>query len=806
MPIKNMSFAMTVLMVTAPLHATVYYHVTRTGTGSGADWNSPCSLQYALANCGNSDVIRVKGDSLPYVPGTSRTDTFLLPDGCDLYGGFTGSTTNPGERAVPTCTDGDSSDKVDYTGKPCKEVSDCGTSGTCNNTSNKTILSGEIGTSALSDNSYHVLTYALSTDPDNYDEVIDGFIIEGGYADGTGVNQNQGSALHIRKNALCVGGSNNGNTCTAAGDCPGGNCQSGVCSVGGPTVSNCLIQDNHSADHGAVNDHASGSSYENCQFRDNGAAHGAALQIDNGSPTVSNSLFVGNDTNGTPHEGGAVWAGCRSDTSGCPSTCQASIEDSTFYQNSANYVAGNTAQGFGGAIWMGPTFGPTSDNTVGTTTHVADCLFLDNAAGNSGAGSRQGFGGAVFATLSAPTIEGCVFDSNTVRDASGVGSGGGGGIWVEQTTGTTMATVTDCVFKNNTVSGSDYAAGGGIYSDDANLYVESSQFLGNRTLEAGGGALHLGNGDVVYANCQFIGNISFVSTEAGGGAGFAVYSGTGCIEFINTSFVSNHYGGESSGAAGVNVSSTYTGSVEAVNCIFWGNYEGGATPSESSQFNSAYMSASYSIIQGFSGSTNNNTGSDPDFMRDPADCDSDDWGDPPCTTGCSSGCDDYGYLYTRPYSPAHDAGDNSVLAATVCPDITIDVDFDIVDRTRSVDGDDANSTVTVDMGAYEWSGECHSWDDCDILHPESGYMCCNNVCDGTCCTDGNCSSPVPYCRTTGTNTCVQCLTNAQCGAGNLCCDNICRSGWSCCSNSDCKNGKVCCETTHTCVLPANCGY
>ena len=355
---------------------------------------------------------------------------------------------------------------------------------------------------------------------------------------------------------------------------------------------------------------------------------------------------------------------------------------------------------------------------------------------------------------------------------------------------------------------------------NVDVCVESTRFYGNKAVDSGGGVLHFGSGNSDYLNCLFVGNYTSNLSDVGSGAGVLIYravpSGTppapATHRFINCDFVSNECE-STSNAVGLGV--TPDGHLEVdplivvKNCIFWDNKVSGFTPSEDDQLithsfgqNNSFVNARHSIIQGLNTGTFDNcnvcqTGNSccnlrgtPVFMVNPSACG-------------SNGCTDYGYLYLRSSSGGLDVGEDSALTG-LCA--LIDSTHDFADRTRIVDGPDVNGTATVDMGAYEWSGQCHSSDDCAILYPSNEYMCCNSVCDGICCTDGNCSAPVPYCRTTGTNTCVQCLTNGHCGAGNICCDNICRSGWGCCSNSDCKDGKICCETNHLCVLPALCGY
>ena len=64
-------------------------HVTTSGAGSmdGSDWDNATTLQDALQNrAGDGDEIWVA--SGVYTPGVNITDTFSLPPGVAVYGGF----------------------------------------------------------------------------------------------------------------------------------------------------------------------------------------------------------------------------------------------------------------------------------------------------------------------------------------------------------------------------------------------------------------------------------------------------------------------------------------------------------------------------------------------------------------------------------------------------------------------------------------------------------------------------------------------------------------------------------------------
>ena len=92
------------------------------GPCTAADWTDACDLQYALSIAAADDQVWVAEGT--YKPGSSRSDFFnILPD-VQVYGGFDGTEGTLSER--------------DWL-------------------SNATILSGEIGTAAETDNIYTIV-------------------------------------------------------------------------------------------------------------------------------------------------------------------------------------------------------------------------------------------------------------------------------------------------------------------------------------------------------------------------------------------------------------------------------------------------------------------------------------------------------------------------------------------------------------------------------------------------------------------------------------------------------------------------
>jgi len=158
-----MLFSILVAIPARPVYAAgrCYVKFDATGTESGSSWTNAYAgedgLQQALGNVGCTSIWVAAGT---YKPGTSSTDTFQLKNNVSIYGGFNGTETALNDRAI---------------------------------VQNETFLSGEIGnTSSVSDNSYHVVT-GSGTDST---AVLNGFTIQGGYADGGSPN-NSGGGIYI---------------------------------------------------------------------------------------------------------------------------------------------------------------------------------------------------------------------------------------------------------------------------------------------------------------------------------------------------------------------------------------------------------------------------------------------------------------------------------------------------------------------------------------------------------------------------------------------------------------------------------
>ncbi len=145
-----------------------YVNPSASGANNGTTWaNAYTDLQSALvdSDLGNLDQIWVAaGTYYPSVrtnPSLARTESFVLKNGVEMYGGFDGTESALEDRDWEA---------------------------------NTTILSGDIGTTSdSSDNCYHVVTASGVNDL----TLLDGFTITGGNADGQ--NHQIGAGLWIRE-------------------------------------------------------------------------------------------------------------------------------------------------------------------------------------------------------------------------------------------------------------------------------------------------------------------------------------------------------------------------------------------------------------------------------------------------------------------------------------------------------------------------------------------------------------------------------------------------------------------------------
>lgn len=311
----------------------IYVDAAAGGNADGSSWaNAYHDVQDGLAAAATGDQVWVAQGR--YVPGAARGDSFVLGQGVALYGGFAGWETSTAQRDVAR---------------------------------NLTTLSGNIGdVRDQTDNSYHV----VSGGSVGSTSVLDGFSVDGGFANGAGADAN-GAGLTLSSGSPTLANLTFSSNTAASG---GGGAFIGS---GSPTLSNGSFVDNRAGSGGAIYNESGSPVFTNLIFNGNAAASGGGMYNFEGDPSFSGATFRGNVAN----EGGGF-----DNYSGTPV-----LSNVTFVANRA---------GAGGGAF----------NNIGDTRFLA-VSFLGNSATGSGGG---------LATYGTPTLTNVTFSGNTAAYGGGL--------------------------------------------------------------------------------------------------------------------------------------------------------------------------------------------------------------------------------------------------------------------------------------------------------------------------------------------------------------------------------------------------
>ncbi|MBN1885772.1 MAG: hypothetical protein JW876_09665 [Candidatus Krumholzibacteriota bacterium] len=268
--------------------------------------------------------------------------------------------------------------------------------------------------------------------------VFDGFTIQGGNADGTGVDR-RGGGVHL----------------------------SGV----GMRIANCVIR-NNSADQagGGLSAWNDRSLVIGCRFTANtmpqeSGLGGGGCFLSGCETEVNGCTF---DLNETETDGGAL---CIDE--GSPTVLWCRLELNTASSGGAVHVDGANSSNnhpiFSGCLFEGnsATYGGGVDLFECVVT-IDNCTFGENVV-------LQG-GGAIYANRSTPAISNTGFFAND-------GTNSTGGVFLLSHFGALRATIHNCIFVDNR---STNGWGGGLYCHGTSPAITSSTFSANRSLNGGG--------------------------------------------------------------------------------------------------------------------------------------------------------------------------------------------------------------------------------------------------------------------------------------------------------------------------------
>ncbi|MEQ9414098.1 MAG: choice-of-anchor Q domain-containing protein, partial [Cyclobacteriaceae bacterium] len=277
-------FTTIVVMTTVVLHAQtiVYVNGSASGINNGTSWvNAYTSLQAGIDAAALSTPAQVWVKAGTYFPttGTDRTISFTMKNDVEIYGGFAGTETLLSQR--------------DWI-------------------ANETILSGDIGVLGdKNDNSNNVINNDyLSTAPLTASAILDGVIVEGGYAVSTGTTSVNGGGGIRNTNASPII-----RNCTIRNNENAGGFGGGMFNTGesNPIILGCVFYENTSLSWGGAIAfrpesnisfvHNVASTIANCLFYDNTSGSvGGAIYVANYLVNIINNTVTENTSN---NSGGA---------------------------------------------------------------------------------------------------------------------------------------------------------------------------------------------------------------------------------------------------------------------------------------------------------------------------------------------------------------------------------------------------------------------------------------------------------------------------------------------------------------------
>lgn len=356
-----------VLTASAPAFAgTLYVDASlASGANDGSTWadafQGPGGLQLALAAAAPGDQVWVADGTYVPTATATRTISFNLESGVEIYGGFAG-----GEATLPERD-------------PAVNVA---------------VLSGDLlgndaGGTTNAENSFHVVRGSGA----NATAILDGFTISGGNANGATTNDDRGGGfLFVTSGqATIVNCFVVGNRCNFGGG-------AGYINASSPTFTLCRFVNNFGGSFGGAFDMAGGvaSTFRRCTFTGNTAARAGGIEIFGGSPVkVYDCLFTGNTSNGAGGGGAIFISSSSAAVRGCTITGNISVSHATagilvsgggatiantiVYFNTGPAGAQNTINQISGG---GVTYSCVQGGIAGTGNVSGDPLFTNSGGGD----------------------------------------------------------------------------------------------------------------------------------------------------------------------------------------------------------------------------------------------------------------------------------------------------------------------------------------------------------------------------------------------------------------------------------------
>jgi hypothetical protein len=392
------------------------------GTGDCLSWANACTLRTALSYF-PAEVWVAEGTHKPSST-LDRTATFTVSYGSSIYGGFDGTETARAQRNPATHVTILSGDLL-------------------GNDSNSFI---SIAEPTRSENSYHVVTAA-------YGDVLDGFTITGGNADGSsGSSAMGGGMLNDRTGPTITNVTFTKNSARVGGGM--------VNSQSSPTMTNVNFINNAASESGGgMYNYSSNPAMANLLFENNyTAGNGGGMYNYSSSPAITTSTFTGNVAQG----GGGMVNDASSPT----------LAGINFHDNYAN---------LGGGMVNTNGSSPALANTTFEINHAQDGAGMYNIGSNPTLANvifdgnlAEALGGGMYNSASNPSLTDVTFNLNRA------GTNGGGMANASHS----HPTLVKASFIEN------YAQnGGGIYNHTSNTVVTNSTFIYNDA-SADGGAIN----------------------------------------------------------------------------------------------------------------------------------------------------------------------------------------------------------------------------------------------------------------------------------------------------------------------------